>query len=267
MDLRDRRHEEPGRTGSAPTRDVQPVPPRPGTAQQDVLDLQRSAGNAAVARLLQAGRPVQRLVDRAKAQERVTTSEYKDLKNRLDAEGGAGMTSLFTGQFIRLASLFRKNRPSLEMLRSASLEHLAVAAYETQDAFASTRLAQAVSGFPVLTQKSLISNAVQVDDLSAAIGALSVQSKKHIAVPKHNWVKAVAAPATFQPSDERADAVLHEPSWNQVAALMYAAIQYGEQTTYKVSTFQRVHDFGGERIAVIFTVIGGQPRVSDAWVE
>jgi hypothetical protein len=267
MVLRERRQEEPGRTGSAPARAVQLGPGRPGTAQQDVLDLQRSAGNTAVARLLQAGRPVQRLVDRDKAQERVTASEYKDLKTRLDAEGGVGMTSLFTGQFIRLASLFRKNRESLDLLRSASLEHLALVPYETQDAFAATRLAQAVSGFPVPTQKSLISNAVQLDDLSAAIGALSVQSKKHIAVPKHNWVKAVAAPATFQPSDERADAVLHGPSWDQVAALMYAAIQYGEQTTYKVSTFQRVYPFGGERIAVIFTVIGGQPRVSDAWVE
>lgn len=271
MDVREHRYEQAGdqqagRTGAGRAR-AAGRPDRPGTAREDVLHLQRSFGNAAVARLLRSGEPVQRLVDRTQALERVTTSEYKDLKARLDADGGDGMANLYTGQFIRLASLFRKNRDSLNMLKSGSLTHLgALNQYETQDAFVRTRLHPEVAGFPVDKQNRLIDNAVLVDDLSAAVGALSVQSKKHIAVPKHQWVKVVGSPATFQPSDERLDAQLHAPSWEQVAAIMYAAVEHGEQTLYKVSTFQRVLTLGGEQVAVIFAVVGGKPMVSDAWV-
>ena len=270
--MREHRYEQAGdqqagRTEAGRARAAGTRPARPGTAREDVLHLQRSVGNAAVARLLRSGEPVQRLVDRTQALERVTGSEYKDLKARLDADGGDGMANLYTGQFIRLASLFRKNRDSLNMLKSGSLKHLgALSQYGTQDAFVMTRLHQEVSGFPADKQNRLIDNAVLMDDLSAAVGALSLQSKKHIAVPKHQWDKVVGSPATFQPSDERLDAQLHEPSWEQVAAIMYAAVEHGEQTLYKVSTFQRVHTVGGQQVAVIFAVVNNKPRVSDAWV-
>lgn len=268
MDARDHRHDRTGRvrpvTTGTPAGGLHPERPQP--AQRNVLQLQRTAGNAAVAQLLRSGQPVQRLVDRDEALKRVTESEFKDLKARLDAGGGTGMANLETGHFIRLASLFRRNRDSLNLLKSASLEHLAFCPYETQDAFAATKLHPEVEGFPVARQQMLIDNAVLTADLSVAIGELSVQSKKHIAVPKHKWVNVVAAPHTFQPSDERADAVLHQPSWDQVADVMYQVVAYGKQTLYKATTYQRIHTVNGQEVAVIFALVGTKPRVSDGWV-
>lgn len=235
------------------------------TSQRAVLHLQRSAGNTAVARLLQRGSHVQRLVDEGKAKERVTASEYKDVRNRLEANGGTAMATLYTGQFIRLASLFRKNRDSLNMLKPGPLEHLALSPYETQDAFVATRVHEEVERFPAANQQKLIDNPVSTSGLLESLASLNLASKKHIAVPKHAWQYVVASPDTFQPSDEAADAPLHEASWQQVAAVMGATIAQGRQTLYK-ATFQRILDVNGEQVAVTFAVVGGTPRVSDAWV-
>jgi len=240
-----------------------------GSVHDDLLRLQRTAGNAAVVGILknqpQPPPAVRRLVDETKALDRVTKSEFKDLKARLEAGGGTGMATLYTGQFIRLASLFRKNRTSLNMLKSDPLEHLATREYETQDNFAATNLHDEVKDLPVDTQKDLIDKAVPTEDLLQSLAGLSVQSKKHIAVPKHEWRLVVASPASFQPSDERADAVLDEPSWQQVATVMGATINQGRTTVYK-STYQRLHDVNGQQVAVTYAVVAGKARVSDAWV-
>jgi predicted house-cleaning noncanonical NTP pyrophosphatase (MazG superfamily) len=232
-----------------------------------VLHLQRVAGNAAVTRLLASGRPgVQRLVDEDEAKKRVTTSEYKDVKERLEANGGGGMGTLYTGQFIRLASLFRKNRDALNMLKRKSLEHLAASEdYVAQENFVASKLHEEVEGFSSDKQISLIDNAVTTTDLLQSLASLSVQSMKHIAVPKHAWHLVVASPATFQPSNEAAAAQLHDPSWQQVAAVMGVVIGQGRQTLYK-KVFQRIHSVGGQDVAVTFGVVDGKPRVSDAWV-
>ena len=158
MDGREQRYERSSRAGAPPARATRPRPGRQETPHEAVLQLQRAAGNAAVARLLHDGPPVQRLVDRTKAQERVTVSEYKDVKARLEADGGGAMTTLYTGQFIRLASLFRKNRDSLNLLKSDPLEHLALSPYETQDTFVATKLHDEVGGFPAATQNKIIDN-------------------------------------------------------------------------------------------------------------
>lgn len=239
--------------------------PAAETSQTALIHLQRAAGNTAVGRLLQGRSAVQRQVDEAKAKERVTDSEFKDLRKRLEVSGGTGMGTLYTGQFIRLASLFRKNRDSLNMLKSDTLEHLAVSPYETQDTFVATDLHDEVERFSPANQNKLIDNAVSMSDMLASLASLSVQSMKHIAVPKHAWDLVVDSPATFQPSDEAADARLHEPSWQQVAAVMGAAIARGRQTLYK-ATFQRLLNVSGREVAVTFAVVGGKPRVSDAWV-
>lgn len=208
---------------------------------------------------------MQRQVDEAEAKQRVTDSEFKDLKKRLEANGGAGTGTLYTGQFIRLTSLFRKNRDSLNMLKSDTLEHLALSPYETQDTFVATDLHDEVEGFSAANQKKLIDNAVWTRDLLESLASLSVPSMKHIAVPKHRWDLVVDSPATFKPSAEAADAPLDEPSWEQVAAVMGAVIGRGRQTLYK-ATFQRLLNVRGRQVAVTFAVVGGKPRVSDAWV-
>lgn len=232
-----------------------------------VLRLQRAAGNAAVTRLLMGGHlRVQRLVDEAEAKKRVTASEYKDVKNRLEVNGGGAMGTLYTGQFIRLASLFRKNREALNMLKSDPLEHLAASNdYVTQDNLVASKLHEEVEGFSSAKQISLIDNAVSTTDLLQSLTSLSTQSMKHIAVPKHAWHLVVASPATFQASNEAAAAQLHDPSWQQVAAVMGVVIGQGRQTLYK-KVFQRIHSVGGEDVAVTFGVVDGKPRVSDAWV-
>jgi hypothetical protein len=214
---------------------------------------------------MHGGPPVQRMVDRKDALERVTESEYKDLKARLDADGGTGMADLYTGQFIRLASLFRKDRDSLNMLKSDPLAHLAVSPYETQDNFVATELHDNVKALSVADQRSLIDSNVSTSDLLSSIGSLTVQSKKHIAVLKHEWKLVVAEPGKFEPSDESPDVPLDDPSWEQVAAVMGAVIGQGRQTRYK-STFQRLHDVRGHQVAVTFALVGGKARVSDAWV-
>jgi hypothetical protein len=250
---------------AAPTPAKAPRPASSETSQGAMLHLQRMIGNRAVAGLLASGSRLQRQVDQEEAAKRVTKSEWKDVKARLEADGGAAMDTLHTGQFIRLASLFRKNRDALNLLKSDPLEHLAVSDYETQDNFVAAQLHDEVKGFSGANQTKLIDSAVSTSDLLESLAALSTQSKKHIAVAKHAWHLVVATPATFEASNEAADAPLHEPSWQQVAAVMGATIGQGRQTLYK-ATFQRIYFVGGQHVAVTFAVVGGKPRVSDAWV-
>ena len=228
-------------------------------------------GNATVVSLLE-NRGVRRLVDEARASE-VTGLQFETTKALLQADAGKGMTTLDTDQFIRLASLHAKNKANVTVLKSTNpskgkkspLEHLATAAEKTQDNFVATTLHDQVATLKADQQNVVISHSASTADLLAAVGALDDKGKKHIAVAKHEWKKVVASPDTFKYSVESEGAILDGPSWDQVAVEMRAAIEQGRQTVYK-SVCQRLYPTKGHEVAVTYSVFGGQPRVSDAWV-
>jgi hypothetical protein len=95
---------------------------------------------------------LQRLVDEDEAKKRVTKSEFKDLKNWLEAGG----------------------RTPMNMLKSDPLEHLAVSDdYEKQDHFVATKLYVDVENMSPANQIKLIDNAVSTADLLESLAGLS----------------------------------------------------------------------------------------------